>query len=187
MGKRLITFVVTVLALLSATQVLASYGSNLRHATKSGRIFNLETWDARLIWHSTFFGDDFRREFEERHIRINHLDDAGTQEFLEESRYRHLRGWDFFIGFYTKKDYKKFSSEPDSFWKIQLTTGLGETVHPDAIEMIPITPYERAMYPYLNRWSKAYRVTFPKVALGEEFSITINSVVGESTLEWKVR
>lgn len=185
MGRRLIALVVMVLALSAGVEARAGYRNELRRATKSGRMYSVTTWDAKLMWHATFLGDRFRRAFEKKHVKIEHLGPLQAARFVSEQEYRHAEGWDFFVGFYTKSEYKKFSSEPDSFWKIFITTETGEAVHPRAIEMIPISPYEEIMYPYLTRWSKAYRVTFPKVGLGKKFSLTLQSVVGESTLKWK--
>ena len=187
MGKRLTTIAIVLCLTLAAGSAFAAYRADLRRATKNHRIFNPENMEAKLIWHATFFSNKFRRSFERKHIKIHHMGPLEAARFVQEQEYRHGRGWDFFIGFYTKDDYKKFSNEPDTFWTIQLTTASGEVVRPTSIEMIPISPYEGIMYPYLNRWSKGYRVTFPKVTLGRHFSLTLMSIVGESTLRWKVK
>jgi len=88
---------------------------------------------------------------------------------------------------YTPKAYKKFSLEKDSFWETFLTTDFGEDVQPLSVEEIKITPYWRVMYPFLERWAKLYRITFPKAALGKKAYITMRSVVGDDSLRWKVR
>lgn len=185
MGRRLAAAVLIAAAALHAEPAVAGYGQSLRQATRNGRIFNLETWDANLIWHATFFSDSFRPKFAEKHVAIHRMNALEAADAAAELGRRQAAGWDFFISFYTKKDYKSFSIEPSSFWKIRLITQSGEVLRPDSIDMIPITPYERVMYPHINRWSKAYRVTFPKVDLGDEFELTLHSVVGESTVTWK--
>ena len=179
--------VLFVLIFISSTAA-AGYNSSLRHTTKSGRLFNYETWDAEIIWHAVFFGDDFIHDFEEKHIQVNHLNPIEAANFVGEQERKHAKNWDFFLVFYTKKDYKKFTNDPDSFWKIHLTTASGEEVKPDSIESIPVTPYVRVMYrKQINRWSRAYRVSFPKVDLGDKFSLQIESVIGKSELNWKLR
>jgi hypothetical protein len=187
MGKRLIAIATVLCVTLTAGKAFAVYSGDLRRATKSARIYSPETMEAKLIWHATFFSNEFRRSFERKHVKIHHMGALEAARFVQEEEYRQGRGWDFFIGFYTKDDYKKFSNEPDTFWRIQLKTANGEVVAPTSIEMIPVGPYERIMYPYLNRWSKGYRVTFPKVVLGRRFSVTLMSIVGQSTLTWKVK
>lgn len=187
MGKRFAAVLIVASVTLISQIAAAGYGFDLAKATHNGRIFNFETWDANLIWHATFFSDDYRRAFEKQYIEKNHMDALESAQFIGVEERKQAKGWEFFISFYTKKDYKTFTMESDSFWTIHLTTAGGESVAPNEIESIPITPYERVMYPHLNRWSRAYRVTFPKVELGDEFALTIESVVGKSTVEWKVK
>jgi len=165
--------------------VRETYLWQLRRVTHRGQTFDVETWDARVIWFATFFDDGFRRSFDEKHIKINHLDPAESEKWLEDERYRQNKQWEFFISLYTKKDYKKFSMDPDSFWKIYLTTENGEVVRPISIEQVPVTPYERIMFRRINRWSKTYRVAFPKVELGKNIQVTLQSVVGQSYIEWR--
>lgn len=186
MGRCLATFVamLAITAFAVTSQANLSYRGALRLATHNGRLFNFETWDAKIIWHATFFSDEFRHAFETKHVEVNHLDENDAAQFILDQEYKQKRGWDFIVSFYTKKDYKKFSTDHDSFWKIYLTTESGEVIKPDVIDPIPITPYETVMFSHLNRWSKLYRVTFPKVELGSKFYLTISSVVGESNLRW---
>lgn len=190
MGRRLAAAVLMI-AFIAVSGVAAAaiptYRSALRQATHNARLFSLETFDAKIIWHATFFSDAFRQAFIRRHIAVNHLDDAEAALFTADQEREQTIGWEFFITFYTKKEYKKFTMDYDSFWKIHLTTTSGDIVEPEAIDSIPITPYVQVMTPHVNRWSKAYRVTFPKVPLGDIFSLTIQSVVGESTLKWTTR
>lgn len=185
MGKRFTAVLIISVVLLTSQAATAGYGFNLAKATRSSRLFNFETLDANLIWHATFFSENFRRVYEERYIERNHMNALEAAKFVGAEERRQSAGWEFFISFYTKKDYKKFTMEPDSFWKIHLTTADGEVVRPEEIEAIPVTPYEKVMFSHLNRWSKAYRVTFPKVSLGDEFALTIESVIGKSTVKWK--
>lgn len=190
MGRRLIAFAVIAWLAGVAPQAEAklSYDRALRMATHSARLFNLETWDAKIIWSATFFSDAFRRAFDEMHIEVNHLDEeAEVSRFLDEQQYRQNSGWDFVVSMYAKKDYKKFSLENDSFWKVSLVTASGEEVRPVAIDALPITPYEQVMFRHLSRWTKLYRVTFPKVDLGDTISLTIESVIGASTMSWRLK
>lgn len=185
MGKRVAAVLIIAISLLTPSYAGAGYYLDLAKATRSSRLFNLETLDANLIWHATFFSDNYRRAFEERYAEKNHMNALEAAQFIGGEERKQAKGWEFFISFYTKKDYKKFTMEADSFWKIHLTTASGEMVGPEEVEAIPITPYEKVMHPQLTRWSKAYRVTFPKVELGDEFSLSIESVIGKSTVEWK--
>lgn len=187
MNRRNLFLAAVILFIFSASSASAGYMLEFRKATERGRGYNLMSFDADLIWNATFFSDRFRDAFIEKHIELHHLTPAETEQFRAEQDYEQSHGWDFFIGFYTKGEFKHFTNEPDSFWKIVLTTESGEQVKPASVEMIPVTPYEKVMFPYLNRWSKAYRVTFPKVELGKKFELFLHSVVTDSTLKWKIK
>jgi hypothetical protein len=155
--------------------------------TRTGRIYSLEMWDAKLLWKATFFSEAFRRSYEEKAVEIQHLDDMAADLLVAEQERRQADGWEFFVGMYTKDQYKEFNNYEDSFWKALLITGDGEVVKPISVDRIPIRPFEQVMFPWLNRWTTAYRVVFPKVSLGKEFRFTLESVVGDSTLLWKVK
>lgn len=186
MGRRFTTACVMAVALcLFSSTASATYFTEIRKATRNHRVFSFTTWDANIIWHATFFSDHFRQVFIDRFIERKYLDDYEAEKFTREQQLRQGAGWDFFITMYTKKDYKKFSIDEDSFWKIHLTTESGQRVNPIEIEAVAITPYEKVMYPHIQRWSKAYRVTFPKADIGSEFELTLESIIGKSTLKWK--
>lgn len=161
------------------------YRSLVWDVTKQGRIYDGKTWDAKLLWNATLVTDHYRRAREEKHVALHHLDALAAAQWVAAEERNHADGWEVFIGFYAKKDYKKFELSPDSFWEIFLTLSSGEMIAPTSIEMVPVTPYELLLYPYLNRWSKAYRVIFPKVDLRGRPRLTLQSVVGSSTLTWK--
>ncbi|MBT3181419.1 MAG: hypothetical protein HN337_02805 [Deltaproteobacteria bacterium] len=188
MLRKVSVLLAMIVFLLTAATADAGYAMKLRKYTEHGRIYSVKNFDAKLVWHVTFFSDDFRKAFEEKHVKLHHMEDQmEISQYLAEQEHEQRAGWDFFVGFYTKQEYKQFSSESDSFWKIHLTTGSGEVIKPIAMEMIPIGPYEKKMFPYLNRWSKAYRITFPKVDLGDKVTLTARSVAGKSVLKWKLK
>lgn len=188
---RFATVFVLIFSLLSAPLVYASqatkvtYTNDLKRVTRKGQMYNYTTWDAKIIWRATFFDDQFRREFAKKHAAIKYMGPLETAEWMADQQYIQEREWDFIVVLYSKKDYKKFSMDPDSFWEALMTTADGETVYPKSIEQISITPYEKVMFPYIDRWSKIYRVSFPKVALSKDVSLTMRSIVGQSTLTWK--
>ncbi len=187
MGKRSVIVLVMVSILLASSVALArTYRGDLRHATKKGSLYNAENFEAKVLWNATFFNGDFRRAYIKKTAKISHFDALAAARYTAEQEYRQSKGWDFFVSIYTKKAYKKFSNEQDSFWKIMMTTGSGEVVKPISIELLPLGPYEKIMYPYLNRWTKGYRVTFPKVDLGDDVSLMLYSIVGDSTLKWRM-
>jgi hypothetical protein len=187
MGKRFVIYVMMIAIMITSITAHAGYGRELNRATERGRMYHATDWNAELIWHATFFNERFRDAYIKQHEKLKHIDSENAPRFEAEQMHRQAEGWDFFIVIYTKERYTSFTQYEDSFWKIELTTGNGERIKPISIELMPITPYEERMFPFIDRWSKAYRVTFPKVPLGSRIELTMNSVAGESTLKWKVK
>jgi len=187
MAKRFACAALALALLFAPLASHAGYKWQLKKQTKTGRIYHPNRWDADLIWRATFFSDHFVKVFKAQHEKIKHLTGEEAARFEAEQMHRQINGWDFFVTIYTKEKYKDFSHYDDTFWKVELTTGSGEVVKPILIEKIPITPYEERMFPHLDRWSDGYRITFPKVPLGDEIGLTLKSVVGTSTLDWDVK
>lgn len=165
----------------------AGYRLELKKATEKGQLYDGTTWDAKVIWHATFFGDSFRAAFAKKHAKIHHMGPVESARWLGEQGNLQEKSWEFIVSLYTKKDYKEFSMYPDSFWEIYLTTADGEIIHPESIEQVPDSPYERLMFPHIDRWAKIYRVAFSKESLGKNISLTLQSIMGKSTLKWKVK
>lgn len=183
---------VLIFSLLSGPLVYASqatkvtYTNDLKRMTQKGQMFDYTTWDAKIIWRATFFDDQFRREFAKKHAAIHYMGPIESARWMADQQNIQDREWDFMVVLYSKKEYKKFSMDSDTFWEVLMTTGTGDTVYPSSIEQISITPYEKVMFPYIDRWSKMYRVSFPKTALSKDVSLTLRSILGKSTLTWKV-
>ncbi len=183
----ILVFSMLVGPIVYATQdKILTYTKELNRVTKKGQMFDYDTWDAKIIWRATFFDDQFRKQYAKKHAAIHYMGPEEEKQWMSEQKLIQNREWDFIIVMYSKKDYKKFSMDSDSFWEIIMTTDVGEDVYPISIEQIPITPYEKIMFPHVDRWSKMYRVAFPKVELGDRVKITMRSVVGKSSLEWKI-
>ena len=164
-----------------------SYRSTLHHVTKRGQLYDDSTWNAKIIWRATLFTDAFRNAYEEKHVDVEHLSSPEADRFVAEQQLLQGAGWEFLVVMYTRSDYKSFTTGPDTFWKCFLTDAAGEKVEPLSIAELPTTPYLQVMFTHINRWSKAYRVIFPKVALGARPELTMQSVVGTSSLAWKLK
>ena len=169
----------------SASVHAKSYNSVLRKWTKHKQWFNTETLQVDMLWHATYFSPEFRRAYEEKHIKIKYLDPVAAARFIADQEKQQTEGDEFFIGLYTSKPYKEFSTGPESFWEAVLVTQDGQEFKAARVDMVPITPYEKILFPYLNRWSKGYRVVFPKVPSAKKFELIMRSVLGETHLKWK--
>jgi len=161
---------------LCANSALASrYGRAVDEWTKSSRSFSFDTLDARLIWHATMLSD-----------RMIDAQKRLSEKRKVEYKYPPIKGIGFFVSMYTYKTLKSFNMEDSSTWKIYLVGQDGTEIEPVKIEPVTITPTESVFYPYLNRWSKAYYVTFPSIDLGPDPKLILRSIVAESVLKWKL-
>lgn len=181
-----IAVVVAVIGIVGHAEA-RSYRAELRHVTERGSLYDGTTLDAKLLWQATLVTDDFRHARESRHVEINHLGAIEAARWIADEEAKQTEGWEFFITFYSKSDYQLFTGNKDSFWQARLKTTTGEEAEPTSVEMVPVTPYARVLYPHFTRWSRAYRVIFPKVDLGQRPTLTLQSVVGSSTLKWNLR
>jgi len=185
MGKRIAAAITLAIVVFAFADAQASYGTELRRATKKGHIYHVTDWSAELIWRATFFSDRFREAFEKKHAKLRFRTRPEVEQYISEQQMRQANGWEFLISVYTRKAYKNISNYEDTFWKIYLITESGIRVSPTEVDQVKITPYERKMLPFLDRWSKLYLVVFPKVDLGDNFKLQMDSVVGQSTVDFE--
>ncbi len=181
-----IVLVVLISTLLGCAHT-SNYSKSLNKATQKGHLYDLQTWNADVIWNATFFSDKFRREYAKEYTRLNHMGPVESARFMAKQAVVQDEYWEFYVTIYTKKHFKDFSMRPDSFWKIQLTTAKGAVVEPTSIKLDSKDAEDIVMFPHLDRWSKSYRVIFPKVELGDKAQLTLKSMVGKSTLTWKLK
>lgn len=176
------------LALLALTFTLpleaAGYRSLLRKSTRSKQWYSTQTFQANVIWKATYFSPEFRRAFAKKHAKKNFLGPLESAQYMAKQEEKQSRVDEFFVGLYARKDYRSLALGENSFWEVVLINEKGEAVEPESIEFVEITPYERIMFPYLDRWSQGYRVLFPKTELGSHFKLSLRSVLGESVLKW---
>ena len=174
-------------AVLMVSEVFAvSYWTSLRSTTKSGKSYSVMTMEAKLLWHVTLFTPDFRRAHSKQHAKLEHLSALEAARYAADAEMEQAEFWEFFVIMYTRSDYKQLNMNPDSFWKLRLIAE-GKRISPLSIEKLPKTPYYELMFKRINRWSKIYRVIFPKVPLGKRPELVIYSVIDESKLVWDIR
>ncbi len=165
----------------------ASYRRDLNATTNNAQMYNWKSFDADLMLKGTFFTPDFRQSFIKKHIEIHHLKNDGAKEFAHAENEKQSKYWEFFVTLYTKSKYGYLSNEKDSFWKVSLIDNSGNKIAADLIKKVSITPYEREIFPYINRWSHGYWIRFNKINLGENPALLFQSVVGELNLTFSLK
>ncbi|MDO8526429.1 MAG: hypothetical protein Q7T03_01935 [Deltaproteobacteria bacterium] len=168
----------------AGTSYAKSYRSIQRKWTNHKEWFSAIDMSVAMLWHATYFSPEYRRAYEQEYIQRHYLDPVASARFIAEQEKDQAGTDEFFIGLYTRKSYKEFSLGKESFWQIVLVTDNGEEVQPIRIDLVPLTPWESILYPYLTRWSYGYRVVFPKANTGKKFTLILRSVLGATDLEW---
>ena len=161
------------------------YRRALRGASKKANLYDPMNMEAKMIWNATFFSQKFRDEYTKRNIKLRRMPPLQAAQYVADQQYKQEKGWTFFLSMFTEKDYRQFNMDQDSFWKIRLIVD-GEEYAPISIERLPKTPLYKELFPYITRWSYLFRVVFPKVDLKKRISLSVFSVVGQSTLKWKM-
>lgn len=172
--RTILTFGIT-LAVLVALNAHAGYRSELNKWTETGRAFAFDTMEARLIWNATLLSG---KMIEAQNMLM-------LKKKLPPLKYDLDGKTAFFIGMYTLKDLKDFSIDDSSTWKIFLIGADGSEHPASSVQQVTITPTEQVLYPYLNRWSRAFIVKFPSTDLGSSPKLIMRSVLAESTLNFK--
>lgn len=174
------------LATASAYEALASYRSLLKKSTRSDRVYVWDNLEARVIWNATYLSENFRK------ARLDRL--ADLNEWTAEERSRAEREdrdesklFDvFFLGVYAGSSAKPEIGKDTGKWKIVLEAQDREPVSFTSLERIPVTQMESSLYPYLDKWSEAFLVKFPKMIEPDQgFHLRMTGIPAKSELVWK--
>ncbi len=176
-------------------QLSAADYDNVRQTwTASSRIY--EGLETMAFITATFHAPDFRRAFALSFPDIyGHGGDITKRELVD------LTGdveqyLTFFVAMYTPDNAWNDLAQEDSIWRLTLVGSDGVSVGPEEIAQIKIDEKIRAVYPYLDRFHKAYLVRFPlldrrlpdsKLLLTPHstgFSLRVASALGHAILKW---
>lgn len=180
--------VIAIAALLLTVDLPAkepSYEKILKQWTRRDQVYSWDNFEARMIWNATYLSDDFRSaqrrkmdalyEWSDEELSLNIRRDA------EESR----RADVFIVSIYAGSSDWPEVGKDDGRWRIVLETDGARVVENDKFERIPVTQIERTLYPYLDKWSELYRVSFPKAIRGGSFRLRLTGIPARSELVWK--
>lgn len=181
-----VVFLILAFSLLSSS-ASASYKDVLSKWTRRGQAFSFDTLDAKIIWYATYLSRELRDAKVMKEASLMNWEEAETESALAKERLRMHNGQQFFVSFFAPKGANEFTLDEDSLWKIFLITSSNETYAPIGLEKVDLTARTKVFFPYVDRWSKAYIVTFPNIDLGTDFVLEMRSVVGKSRLHWKLQ
>ena len=159
--------------------------------TKSAKIYR--ELDSKMFITGTFHSPEFRRVFALAFPDIYGHGGNVTRRELVDLTGDIEQYFNFFVAVYTADRKWNDLSKPDSIWRLSLEGSEGVTVSPSEIVQVKIDANLRAVYPYIDRFDKAYLVRFkladPMNRLviepsSDKFKLRIVSALGSADLEW---
>lgn len=165
-----------------------SYNSILKKWTRHESVYVWDNLEARVIWNVTYLSEEYREASRKKLGRLYEWSTREHQLHVAEDQ-KDLGEYDvFFVGVYAGSSQYSEIGKDTGRWRIVLDTGNGLEVEPAQFSRVTITEVERALYPYLDRWSQAYLLKFPKsVEAGKSFRLRMTGIPARSELIWKVK
>lgn len=162
------------------------YRSVLNQWTRSDKVYVMENIEARVIWHATYFSREYRKARLDQISRLSDWTMAEYQRSLEEDRAEGEKYDVFFVSVYAGSSQFPEIGKDEGRWRIVLDVeGEGE-VPSISFERIRVTQLERTIYPYIDKWSNAYLVKFPKmIREGKPFQLRMGGIPAKSKLAWE--
>lgn len=184
--KRSVFFVF--LLLLPAAPAAAGYNSILKKWTRKDQVYVMSNMEARLIWSATYLSDEFRQAKRERLAELFEWDEAEKAAAEKEDLQEAAKYDVFFLGVYAGSSEIPEIGKDVGSWRIVLETGEGDTrriTKEVSFQRKAVTHTERELYPYLDKWSEAYEVKFPKTIQSRPFKLRFTGIPARSELIWK--
>lgn len=170
----------------SLTSITQPYNKIVSRYTKIGGAYSGTDLDTKFRWYATFHSPDFREAFFQRyHDFYPAGDNPYAKQYMEGSAGPDQT--EFFVALYAKRRDLKRMTGPRNLWDISLLAG-DKTLKPIRLEEVPVTSLQEGLYPYLEKWYRAYRVVFPiskeNISHGE-LVLQLSGVGGDSKLTFE--
>lgn len=155
-----------------------------------------EGLETKLYASATFKSAGFRDAYIERYVKGNQLDEGYANALREREAELSEKFNEFFFTAYTPVDKWNDFAESDSIWKVYLEDDKGARLQPVSIAKLDASdPLLREFFPYMDLWSSAYTIKFPKYSeTGTEpipnadtksMRLVVTGVLGKGELTWK--
>lgn len=161
-----------------------SYRSVLKAWTHQARAYTFDNLEMRVSWHATYLSPEFREARRNKLAEMQEWSDEEQNRFLQEDEVDLRKYDDFLVVLYAGSSAWPELGKETGKWRFALQQQ-GKIVRAVSIERVPITEAERTLYPYLDKWSKAYRIRFPKtIQEGNPFELKMQGIPYRSQLTW---
>ncbi len=182
-GKGILAWTFLAALIFSASLEAKSYKSVLKENTKRKTVYVWDNMEVRLIWNATYLSPEFQGKLEEK------LAEMGMEKTASATRWWLQHELDksdvFFVGLYEGSAKWPEIGKDDASLRFQLVDDTGKVTEARRIEAVPVTQAERVLFPYLDKWSKAYLVKFPKAVAGPRMKLKLLSPAATSEVKWK--
>jgi len=157
-----------------------AYVRELHRWHRHGEVFDFNSMRSELIWDAVLITPEMRTARIDREAALRHMSPAQAESMLPAGW--RADGLNFYVGFFAPKDVKDLL-DPNSEWHVELhdASGHSQAAH---IVSLNISSVDHNLFPFLDRWARAYLVTFPSIA-PHPLSLTMNGLNVTSTLVWK--
>ena len=135
------------------------YPSVLKTWTRSTKVYG--SLDTKLFIDATLHSPEFRRVFALAFPDIYGQGGEVTRRELVDLSGGIEQYVNFFISAYTAESKWNDFNQPDSIWRLTLTSNEGIVVSPAQIIQVKIDANLKAVYPHIDGFDRAYLIRFP--------------------------
>ena len=135
------------------------YSSVLKTWTRSTKVYG--SLDTKLFIDATLHSPEFRRVFALAFPDIYGQGGEVTRRELVDLSGGIEQYVNFFISAYTAETKWNDFNQPDSIWRLTLTSNEGIVVSPAQIIQVKIDANLKAVYPHIDGFDRAYLIRFP--------------------------
>ena len=169
----------------------SDYDMVLKTWTRSAKIY--QGLDTKMFVTATFHSPEFRRVFALAFPEIYGHGGNITRRELVDLTHDIEQYLTFFVSAYTADRKWNDLAKPDSIWRLSLEGDDGVSVSPTEIIPVKIDANLMAVYPYIDRFDKAYLVRFKLAdpmnrlvvkASSDHFKLKVVSALGKANLRW---
>lgn len=166
------------------------YSSLLKKWTRQKAVYTWDNLEANVIWHATYFSEDFRKARLDRLANLYEWSSAEANTHEREDEKEGHRQDVFFMSIYAgSSKWSEFGKDTGSWRFVLEAEGESEgrgPVEAVGLEKVVVTGTERKLFPYTDRWSEGYLLRFPKTLRpGEPFHLRMAGIPAKSELVWK--
>lgn len=172
------------------------YDDILKAWTRSVKVYN--GLDTTIYATATFKSPEFREAYTIRYTDAVKAEDALKKTLFDKETGDYEKYNEFFMSVYTPAAEWNDLDKPNSVWKLYLEDGRGARLTPISVKAVDREDaLAKEFFPYLDAWSIAYVVRFPKYTETgtepipgkdtEALKLVIAGVPGTGELEWRLK